>query len=296
MVNTGMNLVLIPSLDDDSKSFQWMFMTLENAISSKEEIQFDFSFCTHLSPSAVAFLGGMARIAQHNNIAVTFNWATLRNSNLTRELRQNGFAVNFGHTAHGWNSDSIPYREDPQNNPNSILDYLTDCWIGREWMKVSERLRDAIVGRVWEIYANSFEHGQSPVGVFTCGAHCSKKNEVVLSVIDFGTGIPETVRAHFKGTPRLEEILSSSLMEWAFKRGNTTGGGKVARGLGLDLLNEFVQLNQGSLEIYSNDGYARVDNKGPSFLTIENGFSGTVVQIKFKCDEKYYRFSDEALP
>lgn len=61
-----------------------------------------------------------------------------------------------------------------------------------------------------------------------------------------------------------------------------------------DLLKEFVRLNQGKLEIYSNDGYAIVDKDGERFENRDLAFEGTVVHITLRCDEKLYRFRDEA--
>ncbi|RDS92597.1 ATP-binding protein [Pseudomonas fluorescens] len=289
-----MQVMPIPTLNDSPADYIWLFKTLNQVINCTEGTCFTFLYCTNLSPSAIAFIGGLVRLAEHKNIIIRFDWTTLINANVSRELRQNGFAVKFGYTSHGWTSDnSIPYREDAIQEPDQILDYLTDRWIGRDWMRISERLRDSIVGRVWEIYANSFEHGQSPVGVFTCGLHSATRNELILSVVDFGFGIPNKIYDFLQQNPKTSQILPSSLLAWAFKRGNTTGRDGVARGLGLDLLNEFVRLNEGSLEIYSNNAYAIVDKTGQRFQDNDVEFSGTVVQIKLKCDEKYYRFRDE---
>ncbi|MCP4701009.1 MAG: HAMP domain-containing histidine kinase [Gammaproteobacteria bacterium] len=70
--------------------------------------------------------------------------------------------------------------------------------------------------------------------------------------------------------------------------------GGVRRGLGLDLLKEFIQLNQGKLEIYSNDGYAIVDKDGERFMNCDISFKGTVVHITLHCDENLYQFCNEA--
>ena len=83
-------------------------------------------------------------------------------------------------------------------------------------------------------------------------------------------------------------------MRWAFGSGNTTCTGGVARGIGLDLLKEFIRLNQGKLEMYSNDGYAIIDKDGERFENRSLAFEGTIVYITLRCDENLYRFRDEA--
>jgi hypothetical protein len=81
----------------------------------------------------------------------------------------------------------------------------------------------------------------------------------VLAVADFGGGIPSNVRSS------LDDRLSGAeeTMRRAFTQGNTTTKQIYGpRGMGLDLLKEFVRLNSGKLEIYSHDGYVCIDNTG----------------------------------
>jgi len=212
-------------------------------------------------------------------------------------LCQNGFAGTFRHLSSGWDGHSIPYREDKILDMNGIMDYLTYNWIGKGWVHVSHRLRDAIAGRMWEIYSNAFEHSNTAIGVFSCGQHYWRQNYLILSAVDFGRGIPTNVRTFLR--QYVEEALVSKLsgaacLKWAFERGNSTCTGGVARGLGLDLLKDFVRINQGKLEIYSNDGYAIIDKDGERYENRELAFEGTVVHITLRCDENLYQFRDEA--
>jgi hypothetical protein len=64
----------------------------------------------------------------------------------------------------------------------------TYYWIGKGWVHVSDRLRDAIVGRMWEIYNNAFEHSGTPIGGYSCGQYFKTHNNLILSVVDFGQG------------------------------------------------------------------------------------------------------------
>jgi len=176
------------------------------------------------------------------------------------------------------------------------MDYLEQYWLGRGWVQVSKRLRDAIVGHMWEIYNNAFEHSGSEIGVFTCGQHFPHNETLLLTVVDFGQGIPAKMRGFFRQHTDEElvaKLTGASCLRWAFQAGNTTKVGEPG-GSGLDLLKEFVRLNQGKLEIYSNDGYAIVDKDGERFENRDLAFEGTVVHITLRCDEKLYRFRDEA--
>jgi len=231
---------------------------------------------------------------------VVFDWDSFQNTRVLTNLCQNGFAQTFGYPSQRWHGNSIPYREDMTLDMNGIMDYLTDNWIGRGWVHVSTRLRDAIVGHMWEIYNNAFEHSCSRIGVFSCGQYFPHTNELVLSVVDFGQGIPANVRTFFihqnADTAQVAQLSGATCLNWAFQRGASTCMGNVARGLGLDLLKEFVRINQGKLEVYSSEGYAVVDKDGERYKNHEIPFEGTVLQITVHCDENLYQFRDEVAP
>lgn len=287
-------VVQIPTINDSPADFERLFSIWNQTNDYFEEVRFDFSRCHFLRPNAVAFLGGLARLIASRQGTAIFDWDTLRDSAIKMNLRQNGFAGMFGQPYSGWTGHSIPYREDGFQDVNAIMDYLTDSWLGRGWVQVSPRLRDAIVGRMWEIYNNAFEHSGSEIGVFSCGQHFPQQNELYLSVVDFGQGIPAKVRNYLSSDSRAGQLTAAGCLRWAFQRGNSTDRAGVARGLGLDLLKEFVRLNHGKLEVYSNEGYVVIDQNGERFENRSASFEGTVFYVTLRCDEALYRFADEA--
>jgi hypothetical protein len=283
----------IPRLNDSTADFEQLFSLWSQANDYFEDIRFDFSGCDFLRPNAVAFLGGLARLIESRLGTVVFDWDTLQNNAVLTNLRQNGFAGAFGYPSSGWDGNSIPYREDHSLDMNEIMDYLTYSWIGKGWVHVSDKLRDAISERMWEIYDNAFEHSETQIGVFSCGQHFPSQEELVLSVVDFGLGIPAKVRTFAGIDPRSKDLPADACLRWAFTRGKSTSQEGIARGLGLDLLKEFVRVNQGKLEVYSNEGYALIDKDGERFTNRNTSFEGTVFHITLRCDENLYRFADE---
>lgn len=290
-------LIQVPTVNDSPADFQKLFILWHKSTTSRGELVFDFSNCRFLRPNAIAFLGGLARIAESSSRPVIFKWDTILDAKVLYNLCNTDFAFQFGYVPSTVsNKNSIPYREDKLLDINGIMDYLTFSWIGKGWVHVSDKLRDAIAGKMWETYNNAFEHSGSPVGVFSCGQHFSRHNDLVLSIVDFGVGIPENVRRflnQYADNSLVSQLTGAACLRWAFIRGNTTSNEDVARGLGLDLLREFVCVNQGKLEVYSNDGYAIIDKDGDRFENLPIKFSGTVVHITLKCDERLYRFTDE---
>lgn len=283
------NIVYIPTINDNMSDFQQLFSLLDQAVCFNSNITFNFSKCRFMRPNATAFLGGLARLIEHNGHSVYFDWQTLSDAMLTN-LCQCGFAYKFGHDQKPWDGNSVPYREDLSYDPYNTIDFLIHNWIGRGWVHVSNKLSNAIAGKMWEIYNNAFEHGHSKIGIFTCGQYFAKLNTLTLSVIDFGCGIPNNVIQYFKMNSLPDH---ASCMRWAFGKGNSTSTEGIAKGLGLDLLKEFVSLNNGKLEIYSNCGFAKISHDGEDYGNSNVAFKGTLVHITLKCDERLYKFKNE---
>jgi signal transduction histidine kinase len=278
----------VPTLLNREGDRLWLF-ELARQLDQVEPLAVTFRFpaCRDLRQNAIAFLGGLARLVESRGGSVTFDWDSC-SQRILKRVQQNGFSQIFGGPAASSVGHTVPYREDLIQDPNAIARYLQENWLGRGWMNISRLLTDAIVGRVWEIYANAFEHGHSDVGVVTCGHHYQNTKELGLTVVDFGVGIPANVRGYLG-----KSVPASVALRWAFLRGTTTKRDVTSRGIGLDLLKEFVKLNNGRLEFYSHEGQAVITRERESFDELPLGFRGTLVTITFQCDGLSYRFADE---
>lgn len=288
-------IIQIPTIKGSSSDFDLLFALWEQAKKVERGVCFKFSKCKSLRPHAIAILGGLVRLIESQSVTVNFDWNSFPEGSIAlNDLSQSGFAEKFGHSQSKLGVHSVPYREDEYLDRDGIMDYLTSNWIGKDWVHVSERLMNAIAGKVWEIYNNAFEHSDSDIGIFSCGQHFVRSKLLLLAVVDFGQGIPAKARAYVDSDPQSREIPADKCLQWAFRRGTSTSGGDIAKGLGLDLLKEFVTLNDGILEVYSNEGYAIINKDGERYENQRISFDGTVVLITLQCDESYYRFRDEA--
>ncbi len=289
------NLILcVPTIYDLHHHFDKLFNLwheIEQLPIECLNITVDFHYCEFLGHNGVAFLGGLVRLVKKRGGQITFDWDTLP-PKLRINLAQNGFLSDFGHDWQPWDGNSIPYRSDLQPHPNAIMNYLQDKWLGKGWVSVSSGLRDAILGQVWEIYTNAFKHGQSVIGVFSCGQHYPNVCVLQLTVIDFGIGIPANVRS----LPQNSRMSTTEALKWAFQPGTSTKQGGVSQRTGLNLLQEFVTKNHGTLMIFSNDGYAKVNDNGVVYENRSVNFSGTLVNIALQCDDSYYCLASEVSP
>ena len=287
MKAAGLKILRVPSLDGGSReivSIEKMWREAEGMIRN-DTVQFDFSLSRFLDPRAVVLVGGLVHTLRQRGCVCSIGANTMRGS-IRTNLEQNGFASAMGAQRGPWLGNSIPYREDLVENKDGIVRYLEQEWLGRGWMSVSKDLAHAIVGQVWEIYANAFEHGASGPGVLTCGQYFPQLKQLAIAIGDFGVGIPRNVRTTI-GASASGEIA----MRWAMTRGTTTAKTSplIARGLGLDLLKAFVEANNGMLDICSGDGRVVIDGASEKFQTLQNGgVRGTIVHLRLRCDGKQY--------
>ena len=236
----------------------------------------------------MAFLGGLSHHVRLQGGQLNFDWDTLQ-PKVRTNLAQNGFLFNFDEGSEPWSGNSVPYRQDLDQNKCAIIEYLLDRWLGKNWVDISLGLKSAIAGNVWEIYANAFEHSNSSLGVFSCGQHYPKQKELHLTIVDFGQGIANNVRS----LPQNRSLDASQALKWAFQTGNSTAIKTISRGIGLSTLQNFVSTNRGNLKIFSNDGYVNIkDNKVIHEKRTIN-FQGTLINIAFKCDESFYCLASE---
>lgn len=291
-------LIQIPTINDRMRDFTQLFRIWNDANDYFADIRFNFSRCRFLRPNAVAFLGGLARLIESRMGSATFDWDTLRDEAVMTNLCQNGFARIFGYPTEAWCGNSIPYREDREFYPNEFADYLSNDWLGKGWVHehVSEPLKNAIIDRVLELYVNAFEHSKSQIGVFSCGQYFPQLNELHLTLIDFGMGIPASVRSYLKKIrPDLpaERLTADFCLRWAFQNTHTTKPDS-SRGMGLTLLKSFIGANEGAMLVFSNDGFSEITADQESYGLFNPAFEGTVFHVRLICDENHYCLAGES--
>jgi hypothetical protein len=256
---------------------------------NKLKIVIDFNYCTFLDHLGVAFLGGLIHLIRERQGEVTFNWHTL-SPKIRMNLAQNGFLQEFSGEIEPWRGNSIPFRYDIDltSRDYGILPYLEDQWLGRNWINISDQLKQLIISNLAEIYTNAFDHSQSAIGVFSCGQHYPKEKRLELSTIDFGVGIASNVRS----LPGHDSMSTEEALKWAFQQGNSTKK-DISRGNGLTILNDFISQNQGILTICTNDGCIKISDSMMEYTYIHRSFLGTLVNITLQCDESAYCLSTE---
>lgn len=136
---------------------------------------------------------------------------------------------------------------------------------------------------IQEIFNNIKDHAQEDIGCIFIQNY-PKEDEIIISISDFGVGIPYWVKATTS-----EEITDSQAIEKAIENGFSTKSTVRNAGAGLDILICNVVLNnEGSVYIHSNYGIL-ICRKGTSGLCKERQdtsvfYPGTLFEIRLRTD------------
>ena len=83
-------------------------------------------------------------------------------------------------------------------------------------------------------------------------------------------------------------------IRWALIDGNTTKD--IPGGLGLSILKDFLELNQGAMQIVSGLGMVEFRNNTLTDHVLSKSYDGTIVNMEFNFDDdKNYRLAGEEL-
>jgi hypothetical protein len=148
-------------------------------------------------------------------------------------------------------------------------------------------LRKDIVEQFWEIVSNALEHGQSLAGISMCGQYFPKKHYVEIAFYDAGIGIPSSVRRY---DSRFTAWSDVECIEWALEAGNTTRSHVHVGGSGLHVLEKFLAINKGILQIASGNGYYKQHGATKERQTLQHHLQGTLVNIRVHRDSFLYSY------
>ncbi len=217
---------------------------------------------------------------------------TLRLSHPTANtyLRDTGFEF-LAPTAQTHSSRFIEaHRTGLQAFTNSKDDDGVLAWVREQVMvhfpDFSSELEKDMVQKMYEIVHNGLVHSHSPLGVSAFGQFYKTNGTFEIAFYDAGVGIPNNVRQHGK-----DFQSDSECIQWALQSGTTTRPREQAGGMGLFLLQKFLAINDGFLQIASGNGYyERHGDKEPQCKALQHFLRGTLVSIKVRQTHLLYSY------
>lgn len=189
-------------------------------------------------------------------------------------------------------NDIIPYFEiekcDYNKQNENIQSYIQHYILLTTHVPlISEQVKDLLQDAILEFFDNAFIHTDCQ-RVFACGKWKKHEKVFYLTIVNLGKTFQENVSAFLR-----ERVPSEKAIEWAMQRGNTTKVGDTG-GLGLSVIAEFVEKNEGNFMLISGNGALCMHGKNQQYNEICGFFPGTFVNLMFNLsDPKRYVKTDE---
>ena len=206
-------------------------------------------------------------------------------------LSKNGFLSNYGgeKIPDRWGT-TIPYQRFDVKDDRYFAGYIENEFMQRsEIPAMSPGLQKKFRESIFEIFSNAVLHSQTKMGIFSCGQFFPKRDRLDFSVADLGIGI----RRNVKENAGLDFAPEDAII-WATEERNTTKRGQIPGGLGLKLLCQFIDLNEGCIQIVSDAGYWRREKGKNSTARLSLPFPGTVVSVEINtADKQSYALASE---
>lgn len=276
-------------LNPDYRTIENIINLQDSVLSSTKDVVITFNGCKFISPIFLAVLGGLTKLGEESNISIKLDLDTIDDKKVEEYMRTSGFVnyLNPDLKINLSNANAIAFKKfelDDFSNDEIIYKYINEI-INLIPINMSEDLKNEMIGKIYEIFANAFEHSNSGIGLYCCGHFFPRKNELYFCVYDGGVGIPQNVRLFHEN----KNIESDEALKWAFKAGNTTATEVgFPRGLGLDFLKNFIKLNNGYIKIYSNDSHGDISKADEIYSNMNKNLVGTLFIMKVNADFHHY--------
>jgi hypothetical protein len=290
-IKSGPVKVAMSNLSNDLQGFAQLiglYHQLKNAF--LEDIHIDMSGVGWLAANMCAPLGAILHQVSSNVNTVSF---TDIKPSVEAILRRNGFLSNYGHPhlPNGFGT-TVPYQRFETKDDRYFGRYISEHLIGKRIPAMSLGLRKKFQESIFEIFSNAVLHSQTQLGIFSCGQYFRQKQRLDLSISDLGIGLRRNIEQKIG-----LKLSSEQAIEWALTAEHTTKTGPVPGGLGLKLLREFITMNQGRMQMVSDQGYWEAKGGQVVRQSFAAPFPGTVVNLEFNtADRNSYCLTDEIRP
>lgn len=248
-------------------------------ILSNDHISINFSKCGFFDANMTAALQVVLyKIIDHRNSVDLIGFP----ASLSTILRKNEFLCQYGHSKIlDSNRTTFPHKQFFLSDaPAEFERYLAQHLPGKGIPHMTEGLGKQFRQSIFEIFQNCVMHSRSNVGVYVCGQFFPKDSHLDLTISDAGVGIPEKVRKYLK-----LDIPDHDAIEWAMQEGNTTKTGNQPGGFGLRLLQEFIELNRGKVQVVSGAGFYEFSNGVKRYDLMKWEMPGTTINFEINTND-----------
>lgn len=250
------------------------------------EIIFSFHNLGFIEPSGVTILSNLIEWLKKRKVNVRFAYPTDSNMTPTQGIKYLDDSQFFKHYLGKNITKNASVRS--TTNPIKLIDYdQSYMWLEKEfitWLSRNLNVKPTNLADVkvsfGEIFNNIRDHANEITGCIFA-QHYPNKEKLIISISDFGVGIPSTIRREY---PNLSD---EECLEKAIEEGVSSKSTPKNRGAGLITLLQNVVINYGgTVQIRSYSGVLSVSrNKSNEFVLYSNRtrrkYPGTFIEIIF---------------
>jgi hypothetical protein len=249
-LNINNEIIFPTSIKTDANGFDFLSSLLEKT-AINQHFRLNFELVTWFEANLCAVLSSI--IITNKQLGATYEFTGINNDYLKKTFENNGFLelVNGIKRPNTYNS-GIPLMSFDMKNENEVELYIYKYVLqAKNVPKMSEGAKRKVYRSIFEIYQNSVMHSGAD-RIFVCGQYYNLKGRIALTMVEIGKTFKQNVNEY---QSKYANFTGAKSIEWAVESGNTTKKKDETGGLGLDLIRDFLRLNQGKLQIKSAEGY-----------------------------------------
>lgn len=239
------------------------------------------------SANMSAVLGGILDLLSDNFNNVEISEIDI---SIKQILLKNNFLAYWGYKSlEDNNHTTIPFLKLNLDDGKFFKLYISRDLVGRDELpNMSERVKEALIDRIYELFVNAQIHSESK-NIYTCGQFYPQKQILEFTIVDTGIGIKKKVNDCFDSN-----LTSTQAIKWALVEGRTT---KIDApgGIGLSFLKEFVEKNKGKLQIVSDDGFYEYENGMEKESFFNGSYPGTILNILINTNDSTSYYLEEEI-
>lgn len=285
-----MIIYLESEIRSDIEGYNHLIQLYHRANNHKDQkIIFDFTNLWWFEANLAAVLAAMIELLKVNGKNIEIKNIS---GSVKTILRKNHFLCQFGEKSISDLYDTVvTYQTFSPYDDDAFMNYIKEELLSKpDFPRHSKRLGKKINESIFELYENARTHGLCQM-IHTCGQYFPNKTpkRLDITIVDMGQTIKYNVNNYLQ-----EKLKGSEAIEWALKYGNTTKTGNISGGLGLDIIFEFIKLNNGKIQIVSSDGYWEFRRGITKTENMRDFFPGTIANIEFNLDDSnIYQLKEE---
>jgi hypothetical protein len=280
--------LVAPSISSDFNGYNYL-STLNHQLQSLdfEQISIDFSENNWFEANLCAVLGAI--LTESNKNLNDISLINLRNAQ-ENIFSRNHFLASFGGAKIlDLYDTTIKYRRNRMSDDKLIKEFLMTELINKpDFPKLSDAAKKEIIRSIFEIYSNAIIHGDCD-DVFSCGQFYPNKipPRIDFTIVDMGKTIQKNVNEFLQ-----RKLSGIESIKWALSDNNTTKPKEknIPGGLGFNLIQRFVKMNKGKIQIVSADGYWEFVLGKEEYQTLDYPFPGTIVNLEFNLDDNSFYY------